>query len=179
MSRAFDKGDKEWWTYITRKEWQFLYATTCAREMMEETPLGADVDESMRWLIHELETQHQYRFSGIEMSSDGTLSTTMDIPVCKENLFFFLMMRQGIPPDLETHLHAAILFSDAFPEFDTSALRGALGRVEGHLEQVEQATRQRVRDMPEDEKRMHIEVILTRDKLAEAYLSLDGKETEH
>lgn len=179
MSRSFDKGDKEWWTYITREEWQFLYATTCAREMMEEAPLETDVDVAMRWLLYELQSHHGYDFSGVSMSGNGELTTTRDELVCKENLYFFLLLRQGIPPDLEVHLHAAIAFAEALPEFDISILRGALARAESHLEQVEQATRRRVRGMPEDEKRLHIEAILTRDKLAAGYLSLDGEETEH
>lgn len=130
-SHPFLDGDLAFMLWLSRQEWQFLYAWTFAEEMVNGRPwpsLGA----AFRAGIAEMEREHGFQWSGVRHDRAGRLWPLQEEPVEEGNSNWIAMLKSDMAPDYPIHLRVAIRFAEErLPDLDTEPIKEALHRTEG------------------------------------------------
>ena len=127
-----------WWEYLTREEWQALYAISCCEEMLQIRATGLSVSASMKDLLRRLVLEHGVRFTQLCVAPDGELWTEAEESVEPRNALFAVMLQKGRlgGPDYLIHMLAAVDWAqkqDGLERF-VELLRDGLQRVKNFME---------------------------------------------
>lgn len=126
----FSEKDLAYWAFMSREEWQFCYALSFARQILELVP-ATGLNQSFRDVVIEAH-RDGYQWTNLVATDDGDLHSKTDDPTSPENLFWLKMISDGTPPDFLTHLGVAIDYAEANDPLarHISVLRGGLNEVE-------------------------------------------------
>ncbi len=135
--KQFESDTLAYLLWMTRAEWQLVHGLSFAWEVHGLMPEFRTLGASYRWVIAKLQREHGYEFSGLRVDQDGDLWSTVEEPVCRENVATIQLMRSGLAPDLEVHLAAAIAFAEQrVPGLDAEPLRQVLDDLRRKIEQI-------------------------------------------
>ena len=150
----FGDKDYEYWGFLTREEWQLLFAVTACREITDMLPVQSPT-HSYPNLIRELTQRHDFKFQNLYVDDDNDLRSWNDDPVCPENMLFFKMITQNMPLDYLTHIPAALTFSERHKELEVvrDVLRQGLAKFEEmnrqHSDMFKQLPKDQLKDFEE------------------------------
>lgn len=101
-------GHLEWWIYLTREEWQALFAVSASLEANGALPTPPFMHMSFENAAQYLVREHGATFVHLHFANDGTMWSEEDVAPFPENSLWISMIAKGLSPDRRTHFPAAI-----------------------------------------------------------------------
>lgn len=121
-----------WWGWVSRGEWEFIYALSFAMEGAGLLPRGArDLHAVMRAAGRYIE-ERGFRFRGLRFTENDRVERRHHGLIEPRNILFFAMLQRGKVPDYVTHFARAVFMCDN--RFKDANLRDMLRAAQADLE---------------------------------------------